>query len=205
MHDAILVGIGTVISDNPSLTTRLVEGRDPQPVVIDSSLRIPPSARLIRNRCLPVIVAAGERADRERQKALEAVGVRVIRLPTDNEGALRLSHLVRKLGQLGMNTVMVEGGARIITGFFSERLVDEIILTISPVVIGGLRAVHRMQPSNSGCFPRLRQLRFEQINEDIVLWGEPVWERQREPQSDLDSVLHHSVRRDETLPDDRSL
>jgi GTP cyclohydrolase II len=181
MHDAILVGVGTVISDNPRLTTRLVEGRDPQPVVIDSSLRMPPSAKLIRNRRLPVIVAAGERADRERQKALEAVGVRVIRLPTDDEGGLKLSHLVEELGQLGLNTVMVEGGARTITGFYSERLVDEIILTIAPVVIGGLRAVHRLQPSYPGSFPRLRRLRFEQINDDIVLWGEPVWERQREP------------------------
>jgi GTP cyclohydrolase II len=86
VHDAILIGIGTVVSDDPSLTTRLVKGRNPQPVVIDSTLRLPTNAKLIRNRSLPVIVAASERADYERQKALEAVGVRVIRLPSNIEG-----------------------------------------------------------------------------------------------------------------------
>lgn len=177
MHDAILIGIGTVIGDNPSLTTRLVEGTNPQPVVVDSTLRMPMNARLIRNRSSGVIVATSERADSERQKVLETVGIRVIRLPTNREGGLNLSLLVKRLGELGINTVMVEGGSRIITGFYSERLIDQVVLTIAPVVIGGLRAVHRIRPSYSRCIPRLRQLRFEQIQDDIVLLGEPVWER----------------------------
>ena len=77
-HEAILVGIGTVLADNPRLNVRLVAGPDPQPVVVDSRLRFPPYANLLKNRRSPLIATNAD-ADAERQHTLEAAGARVLR------------------------------------------------------------------------------------------------------------------------------
>src|SRR5512145_1236608 len=78
-HDALLVGIGTVLADNPRLTVRLVEGKNPQPIVADSRLRLPLSANLLCQHPLSPWIATGEQADAGRQKVLEAAGARVLR------------------------------------------------------------------------------------------------------------------------------
>ena len=93
-HDAILVGIGTVLADNPRLTVRLVEGRHPQPVVVDSQLRFPPDANLLKHHPLPAWSAASEHADRGRQHALERAGAHVLRLPAGPRGGLNLAALL---------------------------------------------------------------------------------------------------------------
>ncbi len=172
-HDAILVGIGTVLADNPRLTVRLVAGKDPQPVIVDSRLRFPPYANLLRNVRSPWI-ATGEEADPQRQEALEALGAKVFRLPSTN-GWLDLPALLRHLGESGINSLMVEGGAQIITSFLSSRLVDQIVLTIAPLLVGGLRVVDSPGRSPFSPFPRLRRLSYQQLGEDLVLRGEPDW------------------------------
>jgi len=137
VHDAILVGIGTVLADNPSLTVRLVEGKNPQPIVADSRLRFPLSANLLCQHPLSPWIAAGEPADAGRQHVLEAAGARVLRLPMNARGQVNLTALLERLGTLGIASVMVEGGARIITSFLAERLVDHIVLTVAPRLVGG--------------------------------------------------------------------
>src|SRR5262249_55310613 len=79
-HDAILVGIGAVLADNPRLTVRLTEGKNPQPIIVDSRLRLPRTANVLRSGSGPVWVATTETADVERQRMLEAAGARVMRL-----------------------------------------------------------------------------------------------------------------------------
>ena len=177
IHDSILVGIGTVLSDNPSLTTRLVQGKNPRPIVLDSKLRIPTASKLINCHRSTFLVATSEHADYERQRALETEQGTVLRLPTNEKGQVRISALLEKLAELEINTVMVEGGARIITSFLSEKLADYVILTVAPMVIGGLHAIDKMDGKGSASLPRLRGLRCQKNEEDIVLWGEPVWER----------------------------
>jgi GTP cyclohydrolase II len=175
-HDAILIGIGTVLSDNPQLTVRLVEGKSPQPVVADSRLRFPLDANLLRQRPLPLLIATSEDADPERQQALEDAGAHILRLPSDAEGRVSLPVLLERLGELNINSLMVEGGARIITSFLSARLVDHLILTVAPKLIGGMRGIRRLAQTGPVCFPHLRNLRHQWLEEDIVLWGDPVWE-----------------------------
>ncbi len=169
-HDAILVGIGTVLADNPRLNVRLVSGKSPQPVIVDSRLRFPPYANLLRNGRAPWIVA-NEGADPERRQALEAIGARVVCLPATN-GLVNLEALLRHLAEMGVDSLMVEGGAQIITSFLAARLVDQVILTIAPLLVGGLRVVDSL---GRGRFPRLSNLTYQRLGEDLVLMGEPEW------------------------------
>jgi len=173
LHDAILVGIGTVLADNPRLSVRLVAGRSPQPVIVDSRLRFPPYADLLRNGRAPWIATSHE-ADPQRQETLEAAGARVLRLPGQN-GWVDLTALLNHLGQQGVNHLMVEGGAQIITSFLASRLVDQMVLTIAPLLVGGLRVVDFLGPSPLRRFPRLRHLSYQQLGDDLVLRGQPDW------------------------------
>jgi GTP cyclohydrolase II len=174
LHDAILVGIGTVLADNPRLNVRLVEGNNPQPVIVDSRLRFPSYANLLRNGRTPWI-ATGEGADPERQEALEASGAKVLRLPGQN-GWVDLAALLDHLGSQGVNHLMVEGGAQVITSFLATRLVDQVVLTIAPLLVGGLRVVDNLGYSPLRRFPRLRRVSYQQLGDDLVLRGEPDWE-----------------------------
>lgn len=173
-HEAILVGIGTVLADNPRLNVRLAAGKDPQPIVVDSRLRFPPYANLLKNGRTPWI-ATSEGADVEREQALKAAGARVLRLAGSN-GWVDLVALLGYLGSIGINSLMVEGGAQIITSFLTSRLVDQVVLTIAPLLVGGLRVVDHLGHSSMRRFPRLRHLSYQQLGEDLVLRGEPDWD-----------------------------
>jgi GTP cyclohydrolase II len=177
-HDAILVGIGTVLADNPHLTVRLVEGKNPQPIVADSRLRFPLSAHLFCQHPLSPWIATSEQADASRQQVLERAGARVLRLPMTTRGQVNLPALLERLGALGIHSVMVEGGARIITSFLAERLVDHMVLTVAPRLVGGLRAVRRLAHADPVDLPRLRNLRYQWLEDDLVLWCDPAWEEE---------------------------
>ncbi len=172
-HDAILVGIGTVLADNPRLTVRLVAGKNPQPVIVDSRLRFPPYAELLRHP-RPPWIATTQEADHKRQEALEAAGARIFRLPSAN-GWVDLDCLLKLLSDLGLNSLMVEGGAQVITSFLVSRLVDQMVLTIAPWLVGGLRVVENVGPSHLPHLPRLRHLSYARLGEDLVVRGEPDW------------------------------
>jgi GTP cyclohydrolase II len=174
LHQAILVGIGTVLADNPRLNVRLVSGQDPQPVVVDSRLRFPAYANLLKNRRSPWI-ATHEDAEVERQQVLEVAGARVLRMPGSN-GWVDLAALLEHLGAIGINSLMVEGGAQIITSFLTSRLVDQVVLTIAPLLVGGLRVVDHPGLAFRRRFLRLKNLSYQQLGDDLVLRGEPDWE-----------------------------
>lgn len=170
-HDAILVGIGTLLADDPQLTVRLVEGKDPQPIILDSRLRFPISARLLQGSSPPWIITL-ENAEMDRQHALERAGARVIRLPANEDGRIDLSALLSYLSQEGVRTLMVEGGAGIITSFLVEGLVNRLALTITPNIIAGLPAVEHSKFNGAGILPRLQQPHFMQLGNDIVVLGD---------------------------------
>jgi 3,4-dihydroxy 2-butanone 4-phosphate synthase/GTP cyclohydrolase II len=174
-HDAILVGIGTVLADNPRLNVRLVEGKDPQPVVADSRLRFPLQANLLQQHPLSPWIATSERADQGRQRRLEAAGARVLRLPTTANGRVDLTALLERLAEWGVNSLMVEGGARIITSFLAEQLVDQLVLTVVPRLVGGLHAVGKLRQLHPARLPSLRNSGYQRLGEDLVLWGEVAW------------------------------
>lgn len=172
LHDAILVGIGTLLADDPRLTVRLVEGVNPQPVVVDSRLRFPLDSSLLQNQPFPPWIATSDCADLDRQRALEQAGARILRLPTDPNGGVNLATLLERLGALGITCLMVEGGAHIITSFLRQHLVDLLVLTVSPVLVGGLHAVNDLRESDPARFPRLEKPHIAWRGEDLILWGE---------------------------------
>jgi 3,4-dihydroxy 2-butanone 4-phosphate synthase/GTP cyclohydrolase II len=128
----------------------------------------------LKNRRSPFI-ATNEGADAERQQALEAAGARVLRLPGNN-GWIDLADLLKHLGSMGINSLMVEGGAQIITSFLTSRLVDQVVLTIAPLLVGGLRVVDHLGHSSRRRLPRLKHLSYRQLGDDLVLRGEPDWD-----------------------------
>jgi len=175
-HDAILVGIGTVLADNPSLTVRLVEGKNPQPVILDSRLRFPLYAKLLRQtNHAPWIITSFE-AEPERQAALESLGARVYRLPSGENGGIELNELLHMLGEQGVESLMVEGGAQIITSFLGYQVVDQIIVTIAPVLVGGVRVLDILHQPRPKKFPRLVNVEYQRIGGDLVVRGFPDWQ-----------------------------
>jgi GTP cyclohydrolase II len=174
VHDAILVGIGTVLSDDPRLNVRLVEGKNPRPVVVDSRLRLPVDARLLNGDSREPWVATREEIDKNRLKTLTEKGVRVLALKSNSRGQVCLGNLLDKLGELGVAGLMVEGGSRIITNFLQERLANYIVLTVAPVLVGGLHAVCDLGQSDPDRFPRIKEPAHTTAGDDLILWGELV-------------------------------
>ena len=136
--DAILVGIGTILADDPLLTCRLpgLESRSPIRIVLDSQLRLPLDSALVRTaNVVPVWIAANAAADPVKRQALEAAGCRILATEIDC-GATALPELLDDLAAQGIATLMVEGGATVASSFLQEDLVDRIALFKGPVAIG---------------------------------------------------------------------
>ncbi|MGB8646024.1 MAG: dihydrofolate reductase family protein [Anaerolineae bacterium] len=174
-HDAILAGIGTVLADDPQLNVRLAAGPNPRPVILDSELRCPPRARCL-DAARQTILAATHSAPLERERALVAAGGCVWRLPSAGADSSRidLAPLLERLASEGIRTLMVEGGARVITSFLRARLVDRVILTLAPTFIGGVRGVVDLV-SETGAFPRLRNMSIERAGQDLIVSGDLDW------------------------------
>lgn len=173
VHDVILVGIGTVLSDDPQLTVREVDGPSPRPLVLDSRLRIRDDCRLVRAGAGRLRVASVEPCDSCRKRQLESAGITVLQAPSTPDGMVELSSVLRHLGELGVESVMVEGGVRVIRSFLDAQLVDYLVVTVVPRFIGGDFAV-RLQ-SRLLCGPRMEHFSGFRLGGDIGLCGAPEW------------------------------
>ena len=135
-NDGILAGIGTVIADNPQLTCRIEGGSDPHRVVLDSMLRTPLDSHIATQATnVPTTAFAGPDAPEENARRLEESGVGVVRVSASQSG-LDLHEVLAELSNLNVSTLMLEGGAGIITSFLRARLVDRVILVCAPMFIG---------------------------------------------------------------------
>jgi diaminohydroxyphosphoribosylaminopyrimidine deaminase / 5-amino-6-(5-phosphoribosylamino)uracil reductase len=139
--DAIVVGAGTVIEDDPSLTVRLpgYTGRPPLRVVVDAAGRTPAGARIFDDSA-PTLVATGPRADRQRVDAWTSAGVDVMVFEEDGLGGVFLPELLSNLGKRDVQGLLVEGGATLAWSFVRERLVDRVVLYLAPKLVGGADA-----------------------------------------------------------------
>jgi riboflavin-specific deaminase-like protein len=142
-HDAVMIGAGTACKDDPRLTVRLVPGKDPVRVVVDSTLRTPLTAAMLADGAAKdTILAVTGRASAKRCAEVRSLGATVLQLPADNQGRVELNTLLSELHALGIDSVMVEGGAALITSFLCRRLVDRLTVCIAPKILGsGIEAV----------------------------------------------------------------
>lgn len=168
-HDGILIGVGTLVADDPALTVRFWTGESPTPVVLDTRLRTPLTSRLVlAGQQRPVFFACTDAGEEDKRQRLEMLGARVLRLPACESGWVDLPALLRALDGAGVRRLMVEGGAKVLTSFLRAGLGDYAIVTIAPRILGGLPAVSRLLPED------LQQLGtpvYEQLGQDIVMAG----------------------------------
>jgi diaminohydroxyphosphoribosylaminopyrimidine deaminase/5-amino-6-(5-phosphoribosylamino)uracil reductase len=137
-HDAVLVGVGTVIKDNPQLTVRHVKGHQPQRIVLDPRLEIPHDALLLKDResGSPWIIT-GETPNAKRRSELESLGAKLIAIPSTGR-QFQWEHILTALGKNGITTVLIEGGNAVFTSILKQKAADRIIVIIAPKLLGSM-------------------------------------------------------------------
>ena len=170
-HDALLVGINTVLADDPRLTVRLCAGDNPQPVVLDSRLRFPDGARLLAHPDKHPLLFTTASAPAGEIARLEARGARLHVLPKDGLGRVDLIAALQGLAQRGVKHLMVEGGAAVINSFLLNRLVDYCVITIVPRLIGGVRAMDSSEAADEMPPLAIVDCRYQPLGGDLVVYG----------------------------------
>ncbi|GAA5831403.1 hypothetical protein JCM11251_004014 [Rhodosporidiobolus azoricus] len=183
LHDSILVGVGTVLNDDPQLTARIPDllplSSQPSPVILDSDLRTPPSCKLLQNvqkgigkktTIVHALTLAKEAI--ARGEALREAGARLVDVKRDSLGRLDLYTLLKAplSSRIFGRSVMVEGGASVITSFLASALVDLVIVTVAPVLVGS-EGVSVTQPGVD--LPELEHLQTEVYGRDTVFVCRP--------------------------------
>lgn len=173
-HDAVMVGVGTVLTDDPQLTVRLVRGKVKQPVrvVVDSLAQTPPTAKVIRSAETPSIIAVTERAPKERIERLRQAGCEVWQLPSGPDGRVNLVDLLKRLAERDIVSVLVEGGSELAGSFVKQRLVDRVIFFFAPLLVGGREAVPAIGGEGFDKLSealRLTEVRVKRLGTDLAV------------------------------------
>lgn len=166
-HDGLLVGIGTILADDPQLTVRHAAGPNPQPLVLDTQLRTPLPARILSNPRRPWFLA-GAPVTPSRRTALVATGAQVLELPRTPENLVHLPAALSELAKRGLRSIMVEGGSRVLRAFLGARLVDWVVITMAPVFVAGKPALAEA----AGELPQVHLLGWEASGPDLIVWGD---------------------------------
>jgi diaminohydroxyphosphoribosylaminopyrimidine deaminase / 5-amino-6-(5-phosphoribosylamino)uracil reductase len=172
-YDAVLVGAGTVLTDNPQLTCRIAGGRDPWRIILDGHLRIPLTATFLRQPGSDKnIVVTSNSAPGAKIRALESLGATVWRLPL-REGAVPWIAVLKKLAKMGIVSVLIEGGAITAAGALKEKVVDKMLLFYAPKLLGGdarymidSLGIQRIRQSVA-----LRRLKIQKSGTDLLVSG----------------------------------
>lgn len=166
-HDALMVGIGTVLTDDPQLTVRLVAGRNPLRVILDSSLRLPEGAQLLHADGQTLIFAADSL--NRRLDSREVKHAEVVYVPRDANG-LDLTAVLAALADRGIESLMVEGGARVITAFLRAQLVDELAIFLAPKILGaGRQAVESLDIDRVEHALGTSNITYERLGDDLLV------------------------------------
>ena len=172
-HDAIMIGVNTLIKDNPYLTIRKSK-REPVAIILDSNLKSPITSKLFNSiKSRKIIVATTEKASYQRECALKSKGIKVLRAGKGQNVNLKL--LLKQLLKEGVGSILVEGGGQIASSLLKESLVDKIYLFIAPIIIGGKESIGSFNGKGVDRVKaayRLKNIKLERIDSDILIEGE---------------------------------
>ncbi len=173
IHDAVLVGIGTTLADDPSLTVRLVKGVSPQRIIVDSRLRIPLRAKILNDEDVDrTIIVAAEGANRIKARKIQHLGAEILWAAKNQRGGVDMLDLLVKLGSMGITSVLVEGGSQIITSLLRRRLADKIVIVMAPKLIGkGVEALGDLEIRDLKQALRISRMKTRRLGGDIVIEG----------------------------------
>lgn len=174
IYDGIMVGINTVIEDNPMLTARVDGGKNPIRIVVDSSLKIDINANVVQDKSAKTIIATTDKADKDKILKLQAQDVDVIVVDKDENDKVDIEKLLDILGQQNICSILVEGGATLSGSFVAKKLVDKVYFFIAPKIVGGKEAktpvagtgILNLQEALS-----LKDIQIEKLEEDILIIG----------------------------------
>lgn len=172
IHDAIMVGSGTVLADNPTLTTRLVEGKNPARIIVDSLAKTPLDFNVICDKKARTIFAVTENAPREKISVLKNAGVEIIFAGSGDKVDLKI--LLEQLAELEITSVLVEGGGTLNFSLLEKNLVDKIYAFIAPKILGGKNAKTAVEGAGFEKLSdavNLKNLTTEKIGDDILICG----------------------------------
>ena len=176
--DAILIGAGTAIADDPRLTTRLATNKSPSHptrILLDSRGRVPLSSRLFA-QTLPgqTIVATTSQMNTAHRRSLEKQGVEIIELPCSDTNQVDLHALMTVLGQRKIMSILIEGGGQVLASFFKDKLINEVWSFVAPIIIGGESAPSPVRGRGATTLDDafyLQNHQIEQLGQDILIRG----------------------------------
>ena len=172
--DAIMVGAGTVLHDDPQLTCRIPGGRNPRRIIVDGPAETPPASQVVRTaHDIETIIATTETAPAERTDPLAEAGCDIMRLPAKN-GLISVADLLTQTARRRLTNILVEGGGGLLTSIFEEDVADEVRVFIAPVIIGGAGArapVAGWGVENISDALRLRSVTTRQVGDDTLIIG----------------------------------
>lgn len=173
-HMAILVGVGTVVEDDPELTARIPNGRNPLRVVLDSTLRIPLDSKLVTDGIADTWIFTSKQYDADKRKALEALGISIYETSSDTQ--VDVSDVVRVLGEKGISSLFIEGGGTINAAFLENGLIDKVVFYFAPKLVGGKIAPTFIEGTGIEWMKDAIDLRngeFTKIGKDFKFTGYP--------------------------------
>ena len=174
IYDGIMVGINTVIEDNPMLTARVDGGKNPIRIVVDSSLKIDINANVVQDKSAKTIIATTDKADKDKILKLQAQDVDVIVVDKDENDKVDIEKLLDILGQQNICSILVEGGATLSGSFVAKKLVDKVYFFIAPKIVGGKEA--KTPVAGTGILNlqealALKDIQIGKLEEDILIIG----------------------------------
>ena len=172
-YDAVLIGSETARIDNPKLTVRMVEGRNPFRIVLDSNLKLKSELNLFKNNSdnkTIVVTSEKSKSKLKKIKQLEKLGVKVLFVKSDIHKRIQLKSVLKELSKLQIISVMVEGGSKIYSSFLKQNLFDDIYLFVSPKILGnGLKTFSELKSKKLGNASKIIVRQIQKIGDDILI------------------------------------
>ncbi len=173
--DAVVVGAGTVIADNPRLTCRIPGGRDPVRVVVDLRMKTPRDAVALRGpSSAPAIVVTSRRNEARARRRYASQGVEILGCP-ENRGEIDLGAMMKEFARRGWCKVLFEGGARLAASALRHRIIDRVAFFVAPRIVGaGLPAVEGLETLTIARSLRLGDMTVRKVGDDLLIEGRPL-------------------------------